>query len=64
MNVLMAVTKKRRNLMRIEQAFRTERNEAIRKRDDMRLTQVQLRRLRLVDAVERSFKADCKAVGK
>jgi predicted AlkP superfamily phosphohydrolase/phosphomutase len=61
MTLLNAVTKKRRNLHRIEQAFRTEWNNAVYRRDEVRAVAVQNHRKHLTDDVLRIYDAEVKA---
>jgi hypothetical protein len=61
MNLVLAVTKKRRNLIRIQRAYRTEHNRAVRARDQLLMEEVHQRKERLVKRVERTFRWDCGA---
>ncbi len=61
MNVLMAVTRQRRNLHRIQRAYLTVAKAAVRNRDNAAFQMAHLRREALISAVRRSFQADCEA---
>lgn len=61
MNTLLAVTKKRRNLIRIEKAFTTDFKRAFYERDEFRALKAKRQRERLRLDVARIFAADCKA---
>lgn len=61
MRLLQAVTKKRRNLLRIERAYRTDYQEAVYRRDKERALLATHRRKQLTADVLRIYAAECKA---
>lgn len=61
MNVLMAVTKKRRNLRRLAVAFATETDRAARTRSLHHLAKTRVQQARILENIKRIFEADCKA---
>ena len=61
MNVLMAFTRKRRNLIRIQRAYLTVAKQAVKDRDRIAFKRAHFRREALIAAVGRRFQADCEA---